>query len=72
MLVRPLVVVSDRFLYRGIDAGVIDGMVNGSASAVRDLAARGLKYAQTGLAQSYLFFMIVGALAMLGWMLRSS
>ena len=28
-----------------------------------------LKYAQTGLTQSYLFFMIVGTLAMLGWML---
>jgi len=72
VLVHPLVAVSDRVLYRGIDAAGIDGVVNGSAAAVRALAARGLKYAQTGLTQSYLFFMIVGALAMLGWMLRSS
>jgi len=68
-IVRPLVVVSERVLFRGIDAGGIDGLVNGAAGAVRALAARGLKHAQTGLAQSYLFFMIAGALAMLGWML---
>ncbi|MBW2312557.1 MAG: NADH-quinone oxidoreductase subunit L [Deltaproteobacteria bacterium] len=68
-LVKPLVVVSDRVLYRGVDVRGIDGIANGGAAAVRALAARGLKYAQTGLTQSYLFFMIVGTLAMLGWML---
>jgi len=68
-IVRPLVVVSERVLFRGIDAGGIDGLVNGAAGAVRALAARGLKHAQTGLAQRYLFFMIAGDLAMLGWML---
>jgi NADH-quinone oxidoreductase subunit L len=71
VLVRPLVVVSDRVLFRGVDAAGIDGIANGAAAAVRALAARVLKYAQTGLAQSYLFFMIAGTLAMLGWMLRS-
>jgi len=68
-IVRPLVAVSDRVLFRGVDARGIDGAVNGGAAAVRALAARGLKYAQTGLAQSYLIVMIVGTLAMLGWML---
>ena len=61
--------ISDRVLFRGIDAGAIDGVANGSAALVRGLAARGLKYAQTGLAQSYLFFMLAGTLAILGWML---
>jgi NADH-quinone oxidoreductase subunit L len=69
VLVRPLVVVSDRVLFRGVDAAGIDGVVNGGAGAVRALAGRFLKYAQTGLAQSYLFFMVVGTLAILGWML---
>jgi NADH-quinone oxidoreductase subunit L len=68
-VVRPLVVISDRVLFRAIDAGTIDGIANGSAALVRGLAARGLKYAQSGLAQSYLFFMIAGTLAILGWML---
>jgi NADH-quinone oxidoreductase subunit L len=67
-VVRPLVVISDRVLFRAIDVAAIDGLANGSAAGVRALAARGLKYAQTGLAQSYLFFMIAGALAILGWM----
>ena len=68
-VVRPLVVISDRVLFRAIDAGAIDGLANASAAGVQALAARGLKYAQTGLAQSYLFFMIAGTLAILGWML---
>jgi NADH-quinone oxidoreductase subunit L len=68
-IVRPLVAISDRVLYRGIDAGAIDGIANGSAALVRGIAARGLKYAQSGLAQGYLFFMIAGTLAILGWML---
>jgi hypothetical protein len=37
---------------------------------VRALAANGLKYAQSGLAQSYIFFMIAGAAALVGYLLR--
>jgi NADH-quinone oxidoreductase subunit L len=71
VIVRPLVAVSDRVLFRVVDAGLIDGAaVNGAARSVRALAAHGLKYAQSGLAQSYIFFMIVGAAALLGYLLR--
>jgi NADH-quinone oxidoreductase subunit L len=70
-IVRPLVRVSDRVLFRGVDAGVIDGAaVNGTARAIRGLAANGLKYAQTGLAQSYIFFMVVGAVILVGYLVR--
>ncbi len=70
LFVRPTVWISDRVLFRGVDAGLIDGVaVNGSANGVRALAARGLKYAQSGLAQSYLLFMVVGTLAILGYLL---
>ncbi len=70
-LVRPLVALSDRVLFRGIDAGLIDGVaVNGTARGVRALAAHGLKYAQSGLAQSYIFFMIAGAALLVGYLLR--
>jgi NADH-quinone oxidoreductase subunit L len=68
--VRPLVAVSDEVLYQGIDARGIDGIVNGGARGIRGLAARGLKHAQSGLAQSYLFFMILGTVAILGWLMR--
>jgi NADH:ubiquinone oxidoreductase subunit 5 (subunit L)/multisubunit Na+/H+ antiporter MnhA subunit len=54
-----------------VDAGVIDGvMVNGTARGVRALAAHGLKYAQSGLAQTYVFFMIAGAAAVVAYLVR--
>jgi NADH-quinone oxidoreductase subunit L len=70
-LIRPLVTISDRLLFRVIDAGLIDGLaVNGTAQAVRALAARGLKYAHSGLTQAYLFVMLLWTLAIVGWLLR--
>jgi NADH-quinone oxidoreductase subunit L len=70
-VVRPLVAISDRLLYRGIDAKLIDGLaVNGLARSVRALAADGLKYVQTGFAQSYLFLMVVGAFAVVAYLMR--
>ena len=70
-IVRPLVKVSDLVLYRGVDVVLIDGVaVNGTARGIRALAAHGLKYLQSGLAQGYVFFMIVGAVAILGYLLR--
>ena len=66
VLVRPLVWISDRVLFRGVDAGLIDGLaVNGSARGIRAVAENGLKYLQSGLAQSYLFLMLVGTAAIL-------
>src|SRR5262245_51309149 len=71
VLVRPLVALSDRVLFRVVDAGLVDGvLVDGTARGVRALAAHGLKYAQSGLAQSYVFFMIAGAAALVGELLR--
>ena len=71
LIVRPIVAISDQVLYRLVDARIIDGIgVNGSARAVRSLAANGLKYAQSGFTQSYIFLMIVGAVAVVGYLLR--
>ena len=68
-LVRPLVALSDRVLFQLIDAGLIDGAgVNGAAGAVRGVAGGVLKRLQSGLAQAYLFLMIVGTLAVVGWL----
>jgi NADH-quinone oxidoreductase subunit L len=70
-IVRPLVWVSDKVLYRVVDAGVIDGVgANGTARAVRGLAAHVLKYTQSGLSQGYLVTMVVGTLAIVAWLLR--
>lgn len=70
VIVRPLVAVSDRVLFRGIDAGLIDGVaVNGSAKTVWGLASYGLKYLQSGLTQGYILLMVVGTLAIMTYML---
>ena len=71
LIVRPTVRFSDRVLYRVVDVGLIDGAgVNGAAHAVRTLADRFLKHTQSGLAQSYIFLMIVGTVAVVGYLLR--
>jgi NADH-quinone oxidoreductase subunit L len=69
LFVRPLVWLSDNVLYRGVDAGLIDGAaVNGSARLVRGLASGVLRHAQSGLAQGYLFLMVLGTLAIAGYL----
>jgi NADH-quinone oxidoreductase subunit L len=71
IIVRPLVAVSDRVLHRTVDAGIIDGFaVNGTAQGVRAFAASGLKYVQSGFAQSYLIWMVAGAVVMVAYLLR--
>jgi NADH-quinone oxidoreductase subunit L len=70
-LVRPLVAVSDHVLYRGVDAGLIDGAgVNGTAAGVVGTARHVLRRIQSGLAQSYLVLMLAGAAAVLAWLVR--
>ena len=72
LLVRPLIAISDRVLFRGVDAGLIDGFaVNGSAGTVRALADDALKYLQSGLTQGYLITMVAGAFAVLAWLLAA-
>jgi NADH-quinone oxidoreductase subunit L len=69
VIVRPLIFLSDRVLYRIVDARLIDGLaVNGSAASVRELGDRFLKFIQTGSAQSYVFGMLVGCVAVLAYL----
>jgi NADH-quinone oxidoreductase subunit L len=71
LLVRPLVRVSDGLLYRSLDAGAIDGvLVNGTARVVRAVAADVLRHLQSGFAQAYLVLIVVGTVAVVGFLLR--
>ena len=71
IIVRPLIFVSDRILYRIVDARLIDGLaVNGSATTVREFADRWLKLIQTGSAQSYVFGMLIGCVVVLAYLVR--
>jgi len=59
---------SDAVLWKNVDAGAIDGSVNGLASIV-DGFAGALRFAQTGLVRSYAFLILGGAVALLGYLL---
>ena len=61
-VIRPLVSVSRGFLWKFFDVNVIDGTVNGLASAVR-LCGMALRRLQTGLVHTYAYFIVLGALA---------
>ena len=65
VFVRPLVWVSDRILWRGIDAGAIDGAgVNGSAGLARALGSIG-SWLQSGSVGTYVFIFVIGVVIIL-------
>jgi NADH-quinone oxidoreductase subunit L len=67
LFVRPIYNLS-LWLARVFDPRVIDGLVNGSATAV--LAwARGLRLVQTGYVMNYALGILVGAVAMVAYLL---
>ncbi len=67
-VVNPIVKTSETFLWKGVDAGVIDGGVNGSASVIGALAKL-IRRLQTGVAQQYAVWFVAGILAILGWVI---
>ncbi|HXF05960.1 MAG TPA: hypothetical protein VNM72_11170, partial [Blastocatellia bacterium] len=66
IFVRPLHAASTRVLWRWLDVTLIDGAVNGTATAVAGLA-RVLRQMQTGLVRSYVMMILLGALIVLGY-----
>ncbi|MGZ5495347.1 MAG: NADH-quinone oxidoreductase subunit L [Candidatus Aminicenantales bacterium] len=67
VLVRPLVGGAD-WTYRHFDLKVIDGVLNGSASAA-GLAGKGLNVLQSGLLRDYALAFLLGAILFLGFLL---
>jgi NADH-quinone oxidoreductase subunit L len=56
-------------LWKGGDAGLIDGvLINGSAKGI-GLIARAMRYLQTGRISAYALAMILGIFGMLSWKL---
>jgi NADH-quinone oxidoreductase subunit L len=73
LFVRPLVGFSRTVLSRGVDQGLIDGFgVNGVANVFRVAGDGVLKYLQTGLAQSYMFAMLLGGALLIAWLVRGT
>ncbi|MEO8577434.1 MAG: NADH-quinone oxidoreductase subunit L [Gemmatimonadales bacterium] len=66
VIVNPTYQISRNVLWRGIDAGLIDGLlVNGSAALARAFGWLGSKV-QTGAVGTYAWVLVVGVLAVLG------
>ena len=65
-LVNPTVGISRHVLWKGLDAGLIDGLfVNGSAALMRGLGWVGSRL-QSGAVGTYAFMLVVGVIAVLG------
>jgi len=66
VVVNPTYQISRNILWRGIDAGLIDGLfVNGSAALARAFGWVGSRF-QTGAVGTYAWVLVAGVLAVLG------
>ena len=59
---------SEGFLWKRVDAGLIDALVNGAGGASAALAAR-LRPFQTGFVRHYALLVLAGAVAVVSYLL---
>jgi NADH-quinone oxidoreductase subunit L len=69
-IVQPVKKISTGALWKGVDAGLIDGTVNGVGLAVSS-AGTGLRRLQTGSVRTYAFALFAGAISILAYYLFS-
>jgi NADH-quinone oxidoreductase subunit L len=67
-IVQPLKRLSTGALWKGVDAGLIDGSVNGVGALVRG-ASGTLRQLQTGSVRTYAASLFFGVVMILGWYL---
>jgi len=67
-IVHPIRLLSTSGLWKGVDAGLIDGAVNGVGHSVRGASAV-LRRTQTGSIRTYAASLFLGVVLMLGWLL---
>jgi len=67
IFVKPLVAVSSVVFWRGIDQGVIDATLDGSADTAREMSDN-LRHMQSGNLRSYAGWVAVGATAVIAYM----
>ena len=68
IVVQPLKRVSEWVLWKRVDAGLIDGIVNGSGTVVRGASAV-LRMTQTGSIRTYAASLFFGVVVVLGYYL---
>ena len=67
LFVKPLIAISGIVFWRGIDQGVIDAALNGSAGGARELSDE-VRHMQSGNLRSYAGWIAVGAAAVVAYM----
>ncbi len=67
-VVTPTVKGSEKLLWKVVDVGFIDWLVNAVARAIGALS-RTIRVVQTGFAQSYVFVFVLGVVVIVGWLL---
>jgi NADH-quinone oxidoreductase subunit L len=67
-IVQPIKLFSTGGLWKGMDAGIVDGAVNGVGLAV-EASSSGLRRMQTGSMRTYAAALFLGAVAILGYYL---
>jgi NADH-quinone oxidoreductase subunit L len=70
VIVQPIKQVSTGALWKGVDAGMIDGAVNGFGAVVRSTSGV-LRRLQSGSVRTYAGSLFLGAILILGWYLWS-
>lgn len=68
-IVRPGYALSDKIMFRLIDMGIIEGIVNGVGIMAR-LIGSTARLAQSGLIRTYAFFMVIGFLYIVWKLIR--
>ncbi len=68
-IVRPGYAISDKLLFGLIDAGIIEGIVNGLGVTARLIGATA-RLLQSGLVRTYAFFMLIGFLYLMYQLVR--
>lgn len=67
-VVKPIWEGSKTVLLKGVDKGLIDGILHGLAKMTGS-AASAIRLMQTGVAQHYMTVFVLGILAILGWLI---
>jgi len=69
LIVWPIVRTSREFLWKFVDALMIDGAVNGVGEIVRG-SAKALRHMQTGYVRTYAAWILLGAVVVVVWFLK--
>jgi NADH-quinone oxidoreductase subunit L len=68
VVVTPTVKGSEKLLWRTVDVGIIDWLVNAVAKSLGALSSA-VRVVQSGIAQNYVFIFVIGVVALLGWLI---